>query len=647
MSAYVAALLATCLLGTGLAHAAPPPAPMPDESSLHILALGDAVSLYREAVIIYRLGAFDGDNSELEELMPHIGPVGLTGDEDRNDLMQNLRVIDLDLAHDLVMYLGLTPGADPGTIALLQESTPQELDDLQIRSIAPRSSAAYVAAIGNLFYRNGRNARTADEERTIDQLGNDMADYLYLGVKPSLAWEDGAVETTPVETPGEVVDGPDEVVGDTGYRGEEPVEVVGESNAAGQVGDGETGTPFTPAPAGGGLATESATADVAPQAETTDEGTGDVADRNWLVVAGVSYPLALAVLLVWLRARRRRRHSAVPTRRAGIPDLLEVSRRLATETTVAGFERAAVGEAIRLVQADAGAFVRHVDGRLTLGHESTPGIMVAERLHDGISDRVVFTGQDVRDVCSHDPSIMSSPVATLSIPVVIDGRAIGALVVLRTAERPFDDHEAALLTGLKPILATAHHTASRAEAARADAHTDALTGVPNRRALDTVLGDDSRQLAVIMVDLDHFKAVNDTHGHSAGDDLLRAAADRLRHSFRPDDLICRFGGEEFVVVLTDTDESPAIDLAERARAALSDEPFVIGSARVSHRATASFGVAAGTGGWSLIERADAALYEAKRAGRNRVAHSNSPQPLPPPSPERADVGTGVTASPVA
>ena len=123
-----------------------------------------------------------------------------------------------------------------------------------------------------------------------------------------------------------------------------------------------------------------------------------------------------------------------------------------------------------------------------------------------------------------------------------------------------------------------------------------------------------------MVDLDHFKSVNDLHGHPAGDALLRGVSAVMRERVRPGDRVYRLGGEEFCVLLQRTSMEEAAEVAERVRSAIAGGAFSIGRPDPL-RATASFGVAS-TGdldGPALIARADEALYAAKQSGRNRVA----------------------------
>jgi diguanylate cyclase (GGDEF)-like protein len=145
------------------------------------------------------------------------------------------------------------------------------------------------------------------------------------------------------------------------------------------------------------------------------------------------------------------------------------------------------------------------------------------------------------------------------------------------------------------------------------AQTDALTGLPNRRAWDSHLKRslaEERQIAIAMLDFDHFKAFNDTHGHPAGDRLLKEAAAAWRDQLRTGDLLARVGGEEFALMLVDCELHAATDVVERLRASMPQGR------------TCSVGLAVrvdGEGAESIITRADRALYQAKADGRNRVA----------------------------
>ena len=158
--------------------------------------------------------------------------------------------------------------------------------------------------------------------------------------------------------------------------------------------------------------------------------------------------------------------------------------------------------------------------------------------------------------------------------------------------------------------------------------TDVLTGLYNRRYMETHVGTlvdqaiaRGKPLSVLILDIDYFKSINDTHGHDAGDDVLQDFAIRIRKSIRGIDLACRYGGEEFVVVMPETDMAVATMVAERLRRRIASEPFPIQKGARTVEVTISIGIAAlgaDDNAAAVIKRADQALYRAKRDGRNRV-----------------------------
>lgn len=164
--------------------------------------------------------------------------------------------------------------------------------------------------------------------------------------------------------------------------------------------------------------------------------------------------------------------------------------------------------------------------------------------------------------------------------------------------------------------------------------TDHLTGCYNRRYLDTHLAgqlehaaDSHKELSVLVLDIDHFKAVNDTHGHAAGDEVLKEVAARIKRGLRNVDVLARFGGEEFVAVMPDAGAQVAQSVAERLRKAVCQEPCKARELEIE--VAVSVGVtafAAGDTAQGLLDRADGALYQAKAGGRNQVvlAGENGP-----------------------
>ena len=164
------------------------------------------------------------------------------------------------------------------------------------------------------------------------------------------------------------------------------------------------------------------------------------------------------------------------------------------------------------------------------------------------------------------------------------------------------------------------------------AMSDPLTGLANRRAVEVALARDLARadrertwISVVALDVDHFKRVNDTHGHAGGDQVLVALGELLRTALRAGDLAGRIGGEEFLTILPDTDPEGAAVAAERLRARIAAQRIALPSGELAF--TSSLGVASLRGpgclrsATALVERADAALYEAKRGGRNRVVRA--------------------------
>jgi two-component system cell cycle response regulator len=162
--------------------------------------------------------------------------------------------------------------------------------------------------------------------------------------------------------------------------------------------------------------------------------------------------------------------------------------------------------------------------------------------------------------------------------------------------------------------------------------TDSLTGVFNRRYVSAHLPrlmerswESQKPVAILMFDIDHFKAVNDTYGHGVGDEVLREVASRTNRNLRNFDLVARYGGEEFIVVMPDTDRDAAYAVAERLRRRVGEETFAVSTDVAEITVTISIGVAVADGvgdtADAILKRADDALYQAKRSGRNRTVAS--------------------------
>ncbi|HWU63699.1 MAG TPA: PleD family two-component system response regulator [Ensifer sp.] len=242
----------------------------------------------------------------------------------------------------------------------------------------------------------------------------------------------------------------------------------------------------------------------------------------------------------------------------------------------------------------------------------------------------------------YDPLRLCSQLRSLErtrfIPVLLMAEQDADGVIVRALElgvndyilRPVDPNElvARSLTQIRRkryndrLRASVEHTIELAV-------MDGLTGLNNRRYLDNHLkllfdraNARGRALSVCLTDIDRFKSINDTFGHDAGDEVLKELAARIRSTVRGADLACRYGGEEFVVVMPDTPVEMATTIAERLRGAIEDKPFHLKAASLDLKVTASLGIAAISQSVQspaqLMKAADQALYEAKNAGRNRV-----------------------------
>jgi len=218
-------------------------------------------------------------------------------------------------------------------------------------------------------------------------------------------------------------------------------------------------------------------------------------------------------------------------------------------------------------------------------------------------------------------------------PLRFRNRLQGALVAI--GERgAFDASVGRVLSLMSNQSAAAIDLIELLEANRRLALHDGLTGLLNRRALDERLDHAVSQasragqpLALLMIDLDHFKKLNDTYGHTAGDVALQAAAAEIRQQVRGGDEAARYGGEEFAIILPDTDGPAAFRMAERLRKALADRDIRFGNERI--RITGSCGVSATDLGYAtpeaLLHSADEALYASKETGRNRTSLAGAPR----------------------
>jgi two-component system cell cycle response regulator len=257
---------------------------------------------------------------------------------------------------------------------------------------------------------------------------------------------------------------------------------------------------------------------------------------------------------------------------------------------------------------------------------------LGDQPYDLLIVSLTLAGADGLRLCSQVRSLER----IRSLPIIVVAEGADETRLLRALDmgvndyltRPIDRHE--LLARVRTQIRRKRHAdylrASLNESVEF-AVTDALTGLFNRRYLDVHLKtlaeqakDTGRPLSVLLTDIDHFKSVNETYGHPAGDGVLREFAERLRRNTRGVDLACRMGGEEFIIVMPDTPLEQARHVADRVCACIAAEPFRAGGAQLD--VTASVGVATLADPQesmdALFHRADQALYAAKRNGRNRV-----------------------------
>jgi diguanylate cyclase (GGDEF)-like protein len=362
-------------------------------------------------------------------------------------------------------------------------------------------------------------------------------------------------------------------------------------------------------------------------------GRGLVPDMAWtrygFQVAVLSLLVVLALALIFpIGAYRQQRDRERDAR-------VESERRMEREAARAGLARVLQARLRELAPAD----VEWTGFRVMLEHLlpqlPVAGAVVVARAYHGRDVVVTDPIEDRRLTDAIDNERLAQPVASgdgprneAVIPLALPLPAWGVLVLQREGDARFADDELALATEFVRLTVLHADEAVVTHALRRTAELDALTGTFNRRSIDQWLArhyanHHARPLSLLFVDIDHFKQVNDVYGHACGDHCLRQVALALRAGLRPDEVLGRYGGEEFIVLLPDTDATRARMVAERLRSAVED--CVIQWQGGERRLTVSIGVATRMAAERtpapLAERADRALYAAKRAGRNRVSVS--------------------------
>lgn len=240
---------------------------------------------------------------------------------------------------------------------------------------------------------------------------------------------------------------------------------------------------------------------------------------------------------------------------------------------------------------------------------------------------------DALPLCLAQERWAAAPRSAMVVPMMSGPAAIGGVAVWHPDPDRFDERDAEFLGILCALAAPPLQSAQKYAALDRRASSDALTGLPNRGAFETRLASVAhhferyeRPFALVILDVDHFKKFNDTWGHEAGDRVLQHVADLLRNGVREVDLPARLGGEEFVILLPETQLADAMEAAERVRRAIESRPVTWNGKPL--RVTASFGVAACPQCCPLpgevLAAADAALYRSKDGGRNRVTAAPCP-----------------------
>jgi len=256
----------------------------------------------------------------------------------------------------------------------------------------------------------------------------------------------------------------------------------------------------------------------------------------------------------------------------------------------------------------------------TLGPLTTPSARAVASRRPIVCNDVE---RDFKGFVKVDPEIEIR--SWLGIPLVFEGKAIG-LFALDSVKKDFYTHQhVRLASSVAEHLALAIINARKHTLIKAEARTDKLTGLANRYGLETIgqelfskATSEDKPLGLLMLDIDHFKVVNDSFGHSYGDQVLRRIATEIQRNLRSDDYPVRYGGEEFLILLPDTSTREALVVAERLRESIA--LLTMGDKRKFP--TVSIGIFSGVPSYTellheFVRRADLALYASKEAGRNR------------------------------
>lgn len=382
-----------------------------------------------------------------------------------------------------------------------------------------------------------------------------------------------------------------------------------------------------------------------------------------LLLAFVVLGIGLALALLWLmirnlaRENRRSRMLEQEAREAVVrlEEARALSERLSEQrralSVYAGLLQSChnLDEAMELTASTLKQLVPHAGGRCYIGRASGNFFETAADFgRESIASSDLLRNEDCwalrrgqphhtdgnegRMRCAHlDAGTSLAGISTLCVPLIAQGNSLGLLHVNAPSGGGPGDNDAELVESVAEQLAMAMANLQLRETLRVQSLRDPLTGLFNRRYLEENLQRELLRcerrglpLSLLMIDVDHFKQFNDQHGHAAGDAVLAHVGRTLQSLIRNEDLACRYGGEEFTVVLPETDAAVAIQRAEAMRAAISSST-VLHLRKTLGPVTASIGVAAfpsdGATPEVLFEIADASLYRAKAEGRDRVVYA--------------------------
>jgi two-component system cell cycle response regulator len=270
---------------------------------------------------------------------------------------------------------------------------------------------------------------------------------------------------------------------------------------------------------------------------------------------------------------------------------------------------------------------------LGLGHEEDYDLIIVSLRIDGKDGLRLCSQFRSQEQTRHVPILLV--LDDVDLPKLAKGLELGVNDYL---VKPIDRNELLARTRTQIRRRRYHHKLrAMLQSSVSMAYTDALTGVYNRRYMNSHLDrkimeitEAGKPVSVMMFDIDHFKPINDTYGHAAGDEVLKQLAARVADNVRDFDMVARYGGEEFVVIMPTTPPEAAFMVAERVRNRIAGAPFPIPGQEEPLEVTVSIGVATTTDpaeeAASLVARADASLYEAKRTGRNRSCSAELTDP---------------------